>query len=220
MDCEEKLSKPQLMETVKWLGENYEWADGVCLPRCVLYTHYLDFCKTHKYAHVGAATFGKIIRQRFPKLTTRRLGTRGQSKYHYYGIGIKKSSIYYHAVYTGKGLTRFSEAKVKKEGSSRKFSLSSKSGTLLPDFPSAGNLNIPKETTTEKIETFILMYRTHSQRILDSIIGGAVEEVQNLLLHFWQGMPAHLAETLNTSLISDVIGLCDSILYQVRTALT
>ncbi|XP_071853420.1 DNA-binding protein RFX6-like [Apostichopus japonicus] len=59
------------------------------------------------------------------------------------------------------------------------------------------------------------MYRTHSQRILDAIIGGAVEEVQNLLLHFWQGMPAHLAETLNTSLISDVIGLCDSILYQV-----
>ncbi|CAG2166766.1 unnamed protein product [Oppiella nova] len=37
----------------------------------------------------------KLVRQKFPKITTRRLGTRGQSKYHYYGVGIKKSSIYF-----------------------------------------------------------------------------------------------------------------------------
>jgi hypothetical protein len=35
------------------------------------------------------------VRQKFPKITTRRLGTRGQSKYHYYGVGIKKTSIYF-----------------------------------------------------------------------------------------------------------------------------
>lgn len=27
-------------------------------------------------------------------------------RYHYYGIGIKETSIYYHSVYSGKGLTR------------------------------------------------------------------------------------------------------------------
>ncbi|PKU45075.1 dna-binding protein rfx6 [Limosa lapponica baueri] len=27
--------------------------------------------------------------------------------YHYYGIGIKESSAYYHSVYSGKGLTRY-----------------------------------------------------------------------------------------------------------------
>lgn len=30
-----------------------------------------------------------------------------QYRYHYYGIGIKESSAYYHSVYSGKGLTRW-----------------------------------------------------------------------------------------------------------------
>lgn len=28
-------------------------------------------------------------------------------RYHYYGIGIRETSQYYHSVYTGKGLTRY-----------------------------------------------------------------------------------------------------------------
>ncbi|KAI2567730.1 RFX4 isoform 10, partial [Pan troglodytes] len=57
--------------------------------------HYLDFCEKNDTQPVNAASFGKIIRQQFPQLTTRRLGTRGQSKYHYYGIAVKESSQYY-----------------------------------------------------------------------------------------------------------------------------
>ncbi|XP_022097820.1 DNA-binding protein RFX6-like, partial [Acanthaster planci] len=211
------VGQTQLHETLLWLNENYERAEGVCLPRCVLYTHYLDLCKKRIFTPAGAATFGKIIRQMFPKLTTRRLGTRGQSKYHYYGIGIKKSSIYYHSVYSGKGLSRFSESKVKTEGSARKFSLSSKSGTLLPDFPTAGNLVIPDDISSEKVETFLLMYQTHCQRILDTIVSSNFEEVQNFLLHFWQGMPKHMQSLLSSDVIIDVIALCDSVLYKVLT---
>lgn len=44
---------------------------------------------------MGAAGFGKLVRKTFPNITTRRLGTRGQSKYHYYGIAIKETSPYY-----------------------------------------------------------------------------------------------------------------------------
>ncbi|XP_064601308.1 DNA-binding protein RFX6-like [Liolophura sinensis] len=205
----------QVASTLNWLSDNYERAEGVCLPRCVLYTHYLDFCKKHQFTPAGAATFGKIIRQRFPKLTTRRLGTRGQSKYHYYGIGIKETSIYYHSVYSGKGLTRFSGTKIKTEGSSRKYSLSSKTGTLLPEFPEANNLFLPKGMDKEKFETFIMMYRTHCQRILDTVISANFEEVQNFLLHFWQGMPEHLLELMGASLVTDLVGLCDSVLYKV-----
>jgi len=40
-------------------------------------------------------SYEQLVRQKFPKITTRRLGTRGQSKYHYYGVGIKKTSIYF-----------------------------------------------------------------------------------------------------------------------------
>ncbi|XP_063399638.1 DNA-binding protein RFX6-like [Mytilus trossulus] len=205
----------QVASTLKWLTDNYERAEGVCLPRCVLYTHYLDFCKKVKFTPAGAATFGKLIRQKFPKLTTRRLGTRGQSKYHYYGIGIKETSIYYHSVYAGKGLTRFSGVKIKTEGSNRKYSLSSKTGTLLPEFPDASNLILEEGVDRDKLYTFILMYRTHCQRILDTVISANFDEVQNFLLHFWQGMPEHLLDILKASMIADIIGLCDSILYKV-----
>lgn len=37
----------------------------------------------------------QTIRQVFPDIRTRRLGTRGQSKYHYYGIKVRCDSPYY-----------------------------------------------------------------------------------------------------------------------------
>lgn len=87
-----------------WLENNYELAEGVCIPRSVLYLHYVDFCSINRVQPVNAASFGKIIRQQFPHLTTRRLGTRGQSRYHYYGIGIKESSAYYQLSYSKKSV--------------------------------------------------------------------------------------------------------------------
>ncbi|XP_025085503.1 DNA-binding protein RFX6-like [Pomacea canaliculata] len=198
-----------------WLTENYERVEGVCLPRCVLYTHYLDFCKKNTFTPAGAATFGKIIRQKFPKLTTRRLGTRGQSRYHYYGIGIKQTSVYYQSVYSGRGLTRFSGVKIKTEGSNRKYSLSSKTGTLLPEFPEVDNLILPEDVCPEKMKTLLMMYRTHCQRILDTVISANFDEVQNLLLHFWQGMPGHLTQLLHSDILCAIVALCDSILYKV-----
>nr|CAD7256512.1 unnamed protein product [Timema shepardi] len=78
--------------TVQWLLENYETAEGVSLPRSTLYNHYLRHCNEHKLDPVNAASFGKLIRSVFLGLRTRRLGTRGNSKYHYYGIRVKPSS--------------------------------------------------------------------------------------------------------------------------------
>ena len=76
-----KLLRPHSTPTTLiWLEENYEIADGVCIPRSTLYLHYVDFCSKHCIQPVNAASFGKIIRQKFPQLTTRRLGTRGQSR--------------------------------------------------------------------------------------------------------------------------------------------
>ncbi|XP_045113401.1 DNA-binding protein RFX2-like isoform X7 [Portunus trituberculatus] len=78
--------------TVQWLMDNYETAEGVSLPRSTLYNHYLRHCADHKLDPVNAASFGKLIRSVFLGLRTRRLGTRGNSKYHYYGIRIKPTS--------------------------------------------------------------------------------------------------------------------------------
>ncbi|XP_019121278.1 DNA-binding protein RFX6 isoform X1 [Larimichthys crocea] len=213
-----KDKKKQTQLTLQWLEENYIVCEGVCLPRCILYAHYLDFCRKEKLEPACAATFGKTIRQKFPLLTTRRLGTRGHSKYHYYGIGIKESSAYYHSVYSGKGLTRFSGSKLKNEGGfTRKYSLSSKTGTLLPDFPNAQHLLLQGNISREKVDTLIMMYKTHCQCILDNAINVNFEEIQNFLLHFWQGMPDHLLPLLENPVIVDIFCVCDSILYKVLT---
>ncbi|KAK3516690.1 hypothetical protein QTP70_022182 [Hemibagrus guttatus] len=188
-----KDKKKQTQLTLQWLEENYIVCEGVCLPRCILYAHYLDFCRKEKLDPACAATFGKTIRQKFPLLTTRRLGTRGHSKYHYYGIGIKESSAYYHSVYSGKGLTRmeiifwdiFTQYKVMND--------------------------------VQAVDTLIMMYKTHCQCILDNAISVNFEEIQNFLLHFWQGMPDHLLPLLENPVIVDLFCVCDSILYKVLT---
>uniref|UniRef100_A0A4W4GRP1 RFX-type winged-helix domain-containing protein n=1 Tax=Electrophorus electricus TaxID=8005 RepID=A0A4W4GRP1_ELEEL len=79
-------------EYVQWLLDNYETAEGVSLPRSTLYCHYLLHCREAKLEPVNAASFGKLIRSVYMGLRTRRLGTRGNSKYHYYGLRIKNSS--------------------------------------------------------------------------------------------------------------------------------
>ncbi|NXG10853.1 RFX2 protein, partial [Sakesphorus luctuosus] len=77
---------------LQWLLDNYETAEGVSLPRSSLYNYYLRHCQEHKLDPVNAASFGKLIRSVFMGLRTRRLGTRGNSKYHYYGIRLKPES--------------------------------------------------------------------------------------------------------------------------------
>ena len=210
------LSKQnQTAETLEWLSENYELIHGVCVPRCVLYTHYLDFCKKRKFSPAGPATFGKLIRQKFPKLTTRRLGTRGQSKYHYYGISIKESSVYYHSVYSGKGLTRFSGTEGKKKGLTKKPSLDKKTRNTLPEFPKASEMILNEGLSVEKVETFIIMYRTHCQRLLDTVMNANFDEVHKFLLHFWRGMPQHMIPVLECDAVIDIIIVCDSLLYKI-----
>ncbi|KAM3925964.1 transcription factor RFX4 isoform 3-T3 [Leptodactylus fuscus] len=213
---ENRASKPHSTPaTLQWLEENYEIAEGVCIPRSALYMHYLDFCEKNDTQPVNAASFGKIIRQQFPQLTTRRLGTRGQSKYHYYGIAVKESSQYYDVMYSKKGAAWVNETG-KKEVTKQTVAYSprSKLGTLLPEFPNVKDLNLPASIPEEKISTFIMMYRTHCQRILDTVIRANFDEVQSFLLHFWQGMPPHMLPVLGSSTVVNIVGVCDSILYK------
>ncbi|XP_032794286.2 transcription factor RFX4 [Daphnia magna] len=243
--------------TLLWLEENYEMAQGVCVPRNTLYLHYVDFCSKHGMTPVNAASFGKIIRQQFPQLTTRRLGTRGQSRYHYYGIAIRENSAYYELVYSKKGLQATED--IRKDhlrqmpsscagnhagmpSSSRSVTSSSSSSqsvgggipvsvavaqaataaalaTRLPEFPNLRDLCLPPGGISggvpeERVATFIVMYRAHCQRLLDTIIRGSFQEVQTFLLHYWQGMPPHLVGVLGSHVVVNIVGVCDSILYR------
>ncbi|XP_077978008.1 regulatory factor X 4-like [Glandiceps talaboti] len=212
-----KASKPHSTPlTLQWLEDTYEIAEGVCIPRSALYMHYLDFCEKNDTQPVNAASFGKIIRQQFPQLTTRRLGTRGQSKYHYYGIAVKESSAYFDVMYSKQGVQGTTGDATKKDPTRQTVAYSprSKLGTLLPEFPSVKDLKLPNGVPEEKVATFIMMYRTHCQRILDTVIRANFDEVQSYLLHFWQGMPPHMLPILGSAPVVNIVGVCDSILYK------
>ncbi|XP_063569450.1 DNA-binding protein RFX8 isoform X9 [Pongo abelii] len=60
-----------------------------------MYEIYVETCGQNTENQVNPATFGKLVRLVFPDLGTRRLGTRGSTRYHYDGICIKKSSFFY-----------------------------------------------------------------------------------------------------------------------------
>jgi hypothetical protein len=81
---------------VQWLIDNFEPAEGCSLRRSTLYNYYLHHCIEQNVEPVNPASFGKLIRSVFLGLRTRRLGTRGNSKYHYYGIRVKADSPLNH----------------------------------------------------------------------------------------------------------------------------
>ena len=48
-----------------------------------VYSHYATRCGNERVSPLNPASFGKLVRIIFPGIQTRRLGMRGESKYHY-----------------------------------------------------------------------------------------------------------------------------------------
>ncbi|XP_058523368.1 DNA-binding protein RFX8 isoform X2 [Ochotona princeps] len=80
---------------IQWLVDNFCICEGCSVPRCLMYEIYMETCGQNTQNQINPATFGKIVRFVFPDLGTRRLGTRGSARYHYDGICIKKTSVFY-----------------------------------------------------------------------------------------------------------------------------
>jgi regulatory factor X 1/2/3 len=92
--------------TILWLWRNFEVAKGTSIPCSTMYNHYFRHCSENKLVPLNETGFGKIIRLVFVGLNTRRLGTRGNSKYHYYGIGVKPGSLLNQLSEEGKSAVR------------------------------------------------------------------------------------------------------------------
>lgn len=69
-----------------WLLNSCELSPTAVVPRNRIYARYVQVCADNSLTPLSPASFGKLVRILFPNLTTRRLGMRGQSKYHYCGI--------------------------------------------------------------------------------------------------------------------------------------
>jgi regulatory factor X, other len=60
------------------------------VPRGRVYANYVSRCATERVTVLNPASFGKLVRVLFPGLKTRRLGVRGESKYHYVNFSLKE----------------------------------------------------------------------------------------------------------------------------------
>jgi regulatory factor X len=56
-----------------------------------VYANYASRCATERITVLNPASFGKLVRVLFPGLKTRRLGVRGESKYHYVNFQLKEA---------------------------------------------------------------------------------------------------------------------------------
>lgn len=56
------------------------------VPRNKIYAKYALLCSNHNLFPLTPANLGRLVKTLFPQITIRRLGVRGQSKYHYCGI--------------------------------------------------------------------------------------------------------------------------------------
>jgi hypothetical protein len=81
-----KKQRPSSTFVSKWLLDNFVEADDSHIAREALYKEYVQFAEAHSEPLMNSASLGKIVRSVFPSIATRRLGTRGNSKYHYYGV--------------------------------------------------------------------------------------------------------------------------------------
>jgi regulatory factor X len=60
------------------------------VPRGRVYSNYVSRCATERVTVLNPASFGKLVRVLFPGLKTRRLGVRGESKYHYVNFSLQE----------------------------------------------------------------------------------------------------------------------------------
>ncbi|KAL1590374.1 hypothetical protein WHR41_00670 [Cladosporium halotolerans] len=72
------------------------WLRAVCkpaktsVPRNRVYSQYATRCGTERVVPLNPASFGKLVRVIFPGIQTRRLGVRGESKYHYVDLALEE----------------------------------------------------------------------------------------------------------------------------------
>lgn len=69
-----------------WLKKNCELSPDASVPRNRIYARYVELCAEYSLKPLNPASFGKLVRVAYPGIKTRRLGVRGQSKYHYCGF--------------------------------------------------------------------------------------------------------------------------------------
>ncbi|KAF2866519.1 hypothetical protein BDV95DRAFT_631678 [Massariosphaeria phaeospora] len=87
MDRTSKAEKSKQLFAMLWLKSVCRNAK-TSVPRNRVYSKYAERCGTERVIPLNPASFGKLVRVIFPGIQTRRLGVRGESKYHYVDLAL------------------------------------------------------------------------------------------------------------------------------------
>ncbi|XP_071444668.1 DNA-binding protein RFX7 [Hetaerina americana] len=79
-------SRFEIQQTITWIKTHLEEDPDVSLPKQEVYDEYLGYCNNNAMKPLSTADFGKVMKQVFPRVRPRRLGTRGNSRYCYSGL--------------------------------------------------------------------------------------------------------------------------------------
>ncbi|MEQ2163973.1 hypothetical protein GOODEAATRI_001730, partial [Goodea atripinnis] len=188
--------------TVQWLLENYEGAEGVSLPRCTLYYHYILHCQEQKLEPVNAASFGKLIRSVFMGLRTRRLGT-SSSVIWCYASFVLCAVLY---------LICFNRIKPLQ-----------KTQGIANGTSGAGQQQVALSDISAQVQHLLVFGIPPSQAVLDVMINLQFTLVETLWKSFWRFSQNNDAESLNLSCLVALCKFepvlrwtreCDNLLYQ------
>ncbi|KAK4884349.1 hypothetical protein RN001_000620 [Aquatica leii] len=79
-------SRSEISQTIMWIKTHLEEDPELSLPKQDVYNEYYAFCGPNKIKPLSTADFGKVMKQVYPRVRPRRLGTRGNSRYCYAGL--------------------------------------------------------------------------------------------------------------------------------------
>ncbi|KAG4301271.1 hypothetical protein PCK1_002581 [Pneumocystis canis] len=95
-ECGAQSEKYRQVFGISWLMRHCEAVPDVAVPRNRIYAHYVSICAHERIKPLNPASFGKLVRMVYPDIKTRRLGVRGQSKYHYCGMKLRDENLSSH----------------------------------------------------------------------------------------------------------------------------
>ncbi|XP_078514160.1 DNA-binding protein RFX8 isoform X2 [Lissotriton helveticus] len=208
---------------VQWLVENFHVSEGCSVPRCLMYEVYTETCGQTSVTKVNPATFGKLVRIVFPDLKTRRLGTRGNARYHYDGIQIKKSSHFYARyccllelksgdVPSYEKVAKFEECSYKKE-------MIKKDSIVESPLIEFTRFNSWEQELCKKHSSKLFMfladeYYNYCQDILQNIRNKELERVEDLVMFFWKSLSYEALVLMSLPDVSHLFQCYDVKLYK------
>ncbi|ODV82043.1 uncharacterized protein CANTADRAFT_27843, partial [Suhomyces tanzawaensis NRRL Y-17324] len=169
-----------------WLINSCEHSPTAVVPRNRIYARYVQICADNSLTPLSPASFGKLVRILFPTLTTRRLGMRGQSKYHYCGIKLlgdqNQQAQQLHHV-SGLGISTSGAHQVQSPISSTNSSISLDDSPITSSHihtPSYTPINSPSIANSNSISDQLPLV-SHLKHVanLDELLAGNSAEISN-----------------------------------------